>query len=70
MRSMPDKKRVTPSAAAQPHVGIFYLVGAKLLIDSTPVDRAGSWGEFAVHEPSHLKYWAVDESGPRAGRRV
>lgn len=58
MRFVTNRKRLPPSGGSQPHVGIFYLVGSKLLIDSTPIDRAGSWGEFAVHEPSHLKYWA------------
>lgn len=41
----------------QPCVGIFYLVGRRLFIDSTPMEEANSWGEFAVHEPSHLRYW-------------
>jgi len=41
----------------QPCVGIFYLVGRKLFLDTTPTEMAGTWGEFAVHEPSHQHYW-------------
>jgi hypothetical protein len=41
-----------------PQVGIVYLVGDKLWIDSTPVAEAGSYGDFAIHEHDHISYWA------------
>jgi len=39
------------------HVGIIYLVCAKLWIDGTPVARAGNFGDFSFHERSHFQYW-------------
>jgi hypothetical protein len=42
----------------KPSVGIIYLVGGKLLIDSTPLVQAGSYGESAIHERDHISYWA------------
>jgi hypothetical protein len=39
-------------------VGIVYLVGDKLFIDSTPVAGAGHYGDSAIHERDHISYWA------------
>ena len=33
-----------------PKVGFIFLVGRKLLIDSTPLAKAGSYGDSAIHE--------------------
>jgi hypothetical protein len=51
---LPKRQRSEPTS---PSVGIFYLVGSTLLIDSTPLARAGHYGEFRIHERSHLDYW-------------
>jgi hypothetical protein len=51
----PNRQHSEPTT---PSVGIFYLVGSVLLIDSTPVAQAGVYGEFRIHERSHLDYWA------------
>ena len=40
-----------------PKVGIIYLVGGELLIDSTPLAQAGRYGDFAIHERGHIDYW-------------
>jgi hypothetical protein len=39
-------------------VGIIYLVGGELLIDSTPLAQAGRYGDFRIHERGHIDYWA------------
>ena len=52
---LPKRKNSDPTA---PKVGIIYLVGGDLLIDSTPLAEAGHYGEFRIHEPSHIDYWA------------
>jgi hypothetical protein len=44
--------------AAMAQVGIVYLVGDKLFIDSTPVAGAGHYGDSAIHERDHISYWA------------
>src|SRR5665213_1697043 len=43
--------------STSPRVGIIYLVGLELLIDSTPLAEAGHYGEFRIHECSHIAYW-------------
>jgi len=48
----------TNAKPTPPQVGIIYLVGAKLLIDSTPLTNAGRYGDSATHERGHISYWA------------
>ena len=38
-------------------VGIFWLVNAKLLIDSTPLDEAERYGDFVTHPRGHAEVW-------------
>jgi hypothetical protein len=40
-----------------PEVGIIYLAGEKLWIDSTAVARAMNFGDYAIHERDHQRYW-------------
>jgi hypothetical protein len=54
-QSMQERKNAEPTA---PKVGIIYLVGGELLIDSTPLAQAGRYGDFAIHERGHSSYWA------------
>jgi hypothetical protein len=48
------RKNAEPTA---PKVGIIYLVGGELLIESTPLARAGRYGDFRIHERGHIDYW-------------
>jgi hypothetical protein len=50
-------KRKNPEPTA-PRVGIIYLVGGEILIDSTPLAQAGRYGDFRIHERGHIVYWA------------
>ena len=53
-----------------PEVGIFYVIGDKLFLESTSLSRAGHHGDNLVHERSHYEYWAqLVKMGavPRAG---
>ncbi len=45
---------MTRSQRPAPKVGIVYLVGDKLWIDSTPLTEAGRFGDFAIHERDHI----------------
>ncbi len=56
MRFRLPKRKTTDLSA--PRVGIIYLVGKELLIDSTHLAQAGNYGEFRIHERSHIDYWA------------
>ncbi len=41
-----------------PKVGIIYLFGGELLIESTPLAQTGIYGDFKIHERSPIDYWA------------
>jgi hypothetical protein len=43
---------------AAPKIGIIYLVGGELLIDSTPLTKARRYGDFRIHELGPIDYWA------------
>lgn len=40
-----------------PEVGIIYLVGDTLWIDSTPLARGMNFGDYVFHEHDHSEYW-------------
>ena len=52
---MPRWKNADPTS---PSVGIIYLVAEELLIESTQLAQASHYGDFKIHERSHLDYWA------------
>jgi hypothetical protein len=62
MTSKPQSKRKIrqPKNAkpTEPKVGIIYLVGRKLLIDSTPFSQAVPHGDHLIHDRNHIEYWA------------
>jgi len=41
------------------HVGIFWVVGGKLLIDCTPLGEAEPYGDHLTHPRSHLEAWTL-----------
>lgn len=47
-----------------PKVGIFWLVGRRLILDTMPVREAGNYGEFRIYEGDHITLWAeMEERG-------
>ena len=42
----------------EPRVGIFWLIGNRLIIDSTPLNAAEPYGECLGHAKSHIDFWA------------
>jgi len=51
---------VNPSAQRgneEPHVGIFWLIDGKLLIDSMPLSQAEPYGDHLTHPRSHIDVW-------------
>ena len=42
----------------EPMVGIIYLVGDKLFIDSTPLSGAGHYADHLIHDRGHDEYWS------------
>jgi hypothetical protein len=39
-------------------VGIFWLVGKRLIIDTAPLSEAGNYGDFKIYEGDHVTLWA------------
>jgi hypothetical protein len=62
MRDKPQSVRKlrtrNDSKLTEPKVGIFYLVGKKLLVDSTPLAQAALYGDHLIHDRDHIEYWA------------
>jgi hypothetical protein len=48
------KQKEAPST---PQVGILFFVGNRLWIETTPLESAGTYGEFKIHENDHVVYW-------------
>jgi len=46
------------SVDIRPRVGIFWLDGHRLIIDSVPVSEAEVWGEFCNYPHGHERYWS------------
>jgi hypothetical protein len=45
----------------KPRVGIFWLVGKRLVIDTMPLSDAGDYGDFKIYEGDHVTLWAEME---------
>lgn len=45
----------------EPCVGIFWLVGKRLVTDTTPLSEAGTYGDFIIHEGDHITVWTEME---------
>ena len=48
----------------EPHVGIFWVVESRLVIDSTPLSQAEPYGDHLTHARGHVEVW---EHYQRAG---
>ena len=47
---------------AQPKVGIFWLVGERLILDASPLSEAEPYGDCLTHRNSHIEYWTEQQS--------
>lgn len=64
------KLRHKRTRLVMPRIGIFYLLGEKLLIDSSPLAEASDLDDLAFHELEHEHWWALLVNGgdtPNAG---
>jgi hypothetical protein len=52
-------KRSTQRVLGTPQVGIFWLLGNRLLIESTPVNQAEDYSEFKIHPGGHDEVWEM-----------
>jgi hypothetical protein len=54
----------------KPHVGIFWVLNDKLLIDSTPLSEAEAYGDHLTHSRSHLAVWTLFQRNGTVPREV
>ncbi|MGO9268890.1 MAG: hypothetical protein ACLQOO_01280 [Terriglobia bacterium] len=54
--TVPRKKR--EAFDNEPKVGIFWLVGKRLVVTGTPLAKGESYGEFKTFPTSHIDHWA------------
>jgi hypothetical protein len=47
----------TRTQGETPQVGIFWLVGTRLIIDTAPLSEAGNYGDFKIYEGDHVTLW-------------
>lgn len=45
----------------QPQVGIFWLVGERLILDASPLNQAEPYGDCLTHRNSHIDYWTEQQ---------
>jgi hypothetical protein len=48
--------------AGTPEVGIFWVLGKRILLDTTPLTEAETWAEFKTHPRDHITLWGVYQS--------
>jgi hypothetical protein len=49
------------SGQFEPRVGIFWLIGKRLIIDTTPLSEAGKYGDFKIYDGDHVSFWGEME---------
>lgn len=52
----------------EPRVGIFWLIGQRVIIDTTALSEAGDYGDFRIYEGDHMTFWAEIEKRGEAPR--
>lgn len=52
-----DKHRNALTQATEPQVGIFWLLGEKLVFDTCPLSQAEHYGDIRIHSRNHISVW-------------
>lgn len=50
-----------PKVERQPMVGIFWLLGNRLIFDTSPLSEAEPYGDCLGHKESHDHYWTAQQ---------
>src|ERR1035437_10557045 len=56
-KTMPNKQ----SAEGQQKVGIFWLIGDRLILDTSPLSDAEAYGDCLTHRNSHIDFWTAQQ---------
>jgi hypothetical protein len=54
----PEGAPAMKECSPERHVGIFWLVGMRLISDTTALSGAGDYGDFKIHDGDHVTVWA------------
>ena len=46
---------------SEPRVGIFWLIGQRLVIDTMPLSKASKYGDCKIYEGDHITLWSEME---------
>ena len=57
MKSLPVDDSHSRRRKKEPHVGIFWLVDGKLVIDNTALSMSEDYGVSKVHPGDHISVW-------------
>jgi hypothetical protein len=49
------------TAQPEPRVGIFWLIGQRLVIDAMPLSKASKYGDCKIYEGDHITLWSEME---------
>ena len=64
------KQSSSKTAALEPQVGIFWLLGSRLFVQCIPLDRAEKYGNCLSNPVSHIDHWAVLQTNGEVPRDV
>jgi hypothetical protein len=56
-QSKPKMHKGERTQPTVPNVGIFWVLGKRILIDGTPITDAESYSDFKIHDRGHDKVW-------------
>jgi hypothetical protein len=56
-----DFEEETMTARLQPKVGIFWLMGKRLILDASPLSEAELYGDCLTQRNSHIDYWTAQQ---------
>jgi hypothetical protein len=59
-----------PRVKRQPMVGIFWLIGDRLILDTSPLSAAEPYGDCLGHRESHYDYWTAKQRFGTVSREI
>jgi len=58
-KAQAHRERKLRRVAETPEVGIFWVLGKRILLDTTPITEAESWADFRTHPRNHITMWGL-----------
>jgi hypothetical protein len=58
-KTQEHKEHKLRRVARTPQVGIFWVPGKRILLDTTPITEAETWADFKTHPRDHITLWRI-----------